>query len=167
MRFPQRPSVDKESYLQVTRREYPVTLRVLRSMPDTQRELRPGAKSKSALELAWVFVVEEQLLQSLLRNERPTLQTAPPDTFAEIIALYEIEHEKTVRMVEAMSEDDLAATASFYVGPKTPGDVPKIALAQMLLLDAIHHRGQFSVYLRVAGAHVPSIYGPSADEPWT
>jgi uncharacterized damage-inducible protein DinB len=31
------------------------------------------------------------------------------------------------------------------------------------LLDHIHHRGQFSVYLRVAGAKVPSIYGPTAD----
>ena len=27
-------------------------------------------------------------------------------------------------------------------------------------------RGQFSVYLRMAGGKVPSIYGPSADEPW-
>jgi uncharacterized damage-inducible protein DinB len=33
------------------------------------------------------------------------------------------------------------------------------------LHDQIHHRGQFSVYLRLAGARVPSIYGPSADEP--
>ena len=29
----------------------------------------------------------------------------------------------------------------------------------------VHHRGQLSVYLRLVDAHVPSIYGPSADEP--
>ena len=29
--------------------------------------------------------------------------------------------------------------------------------------DQIHHRGQFSIYLRMAGGKVPSIYGPSAD----
>jgi uncharacterized damage-inducible protein DinB len=34
-------------------------------------------------------------------------------------------------------------------------------------MDAVHHRGQFSVYLRLAGAPVPSIHGPSTDEPWT
>jgi uncharacterized damage-inducible protein DinB len=28
-----------------------------------------------------------------------------------------------------------------------------------------HHRGQLSVYLRLAGSAVPSIYGPSADAP--
>jgi uncharacterized damage-inducible protein DinB len=29
-----------------------------------------------------------------------------------------------------------------------------------------HHRGQLSVYLRLADGKVPSIYGPTADEPW-
>jgi uncharacterized damage-inducible protein DinB len=33
------------------------------------------------------------------------------------------------------------------------------------LFDAIHHRGQLSSYLRPMGAKVPSIYGPSADDP--
>ncbi len=35
------------------------------------------------------------------------------------------------------------------------------------VMDSVHHRGQFSVYLRLVGAKVPSIYGPSGDEPWT
>jgi len=35
-----------------------------------------------------------------------------------------------------------------------------------MLDDQIHHRGQLSVYVRMAGGKVPSIYGPSADEPW-
>ena len=29
----------------------------------------------------------------------------------------------------------------------------------------IHHRGQLSVYLRLAGVPIPGMYGPSADEP--
>jgi uncharacterized damage-inducible protein DinB len=40
---------------------------------------------------------------------------------------------------------------------------PKFWLAVM---DAVHHRGQMSVYIRLAGGKVPSIYGPTADEPW-
>ena len=36
----------------------------------------------------------------------------------------------------------------------------------MILCDQIHHRGQFSIYLRMADGKVPSIYGPTADEPW-
>jgi len=41
-------------------------------------------------------------------------------------------------------------------------------LSQMVwgfLFDAIHHRGQLSTYLRPMGGKVPSIYGPSADDP--
>jgi uncharacterized damage-inducible protein DinB len=39
----------------------------------------------------------------------------------------------------------------------------------VVLRDAVfnhlaHHRGQLTVYLRLNGAPVPSIYGPSADE---
>jgi uncharacterized damage-inducible protein DinB len=46
------------------------------------------------------------------------------------------------------------------------GDIPVYAFLWAMLADQIHHRGQLSVYLRMAGGKVPSIYGPSADEPW-
>jgi uncharacterized damage-inducible protein DinB len=32
------------------------------------------------------------------------------------------------------------------------------------LTHLAHHRGQLTVYLRLLGAPVPSIYGPSADD---
>jgi uncharacterized damage-inducible protein DinB len=35
---------------------------------------------------------------------------------------------------------------------------------ETVLNHMIHHRGQLSVYLRLIGAKVPGIYGPSADE---
>ena len=38
-------------------------------------------------------------------------------------------------------------------------------LAWMMFLDAVHHRGQLSTYLRPMGSKVPAIYGPSADDP--
>jgi uncharacterized damage-inducible protein DinB len=43
--------------------------------------------------------------------------------------------------------------------------IPLVQACWFELFDHIHHRGQFSVYLRLAGARVPSIYGPTADEP--
>jgi hypothetical protein len=33
------------------------------------------------------------------------------------------------------------------------------------LFDEVHHRGQLSTYLRPMGGKVPSIHGPSADDP--
>jgi len=40
-----------------------------------------------------------------------------------------------------------------------------LAYREMFLNHLVHHRAQLGVYLRMNGAPVPSIYGPSADEP--
>jgi uncharacterized damage-inducible protein DinB len=42
--------------------------------------------------------------------------------------------------------------------------VSALAVLWIELLDQIHHRGRFSVYLRLVNARVPSIYGPTADD---
>lgn len=157
----------KDFLLQARNREFPVTVRVLKSYPEGKMELRPGPKSSTAQMLAWTFVVEERLVRKLLAGEEHDFKEAAPDTMAEIVSIYEKEFAKTNKVIENMSEAQLKETAPFYVGPKTPGDVPKLQLALMMLFDCVHHRGQFSVYLRIVEAKVPSIYGPTADEPWT
>ena len=56
---------------------------------------------------------------------------------------------------------------SLKMGGKPMMTMPRIACIRgMIMNHIIHHRGQFSVYLRMAGGKVPSIYGPSADEKW-
>jgi uncharacterized damage-inducible protein DinB len=40
------------------------------------------------------------------------------------------------------------------------------ATARSHINHLVHHRGQLSVYLRLLDIPVPSIYGPTADEPW-
>ncbi|MHB8338251.1 MAG: DinB family protein, partial [Ignavibacteriaceae bacterium] len=89
-----------------------------------------------------------------------------PNTVEELIAAYESSYKVLVERIKNTSEEDLNKTVKFPVAPKKMGDVRCIDLAWMMLLDMIHHRGQFSIYLRMAGGKVPSIYGPSADEPW-
>ena len=42
--------------------------------------------------------------------------------------------------------------------------LPRVSVFRVLVMNhLIHHRGQLSVYLRMRGARVPSIYGPTAD----
>jgi uncharacterized damage-inducible protein DinB len=156
-----------DRFMQTREREFKVTRNVLRALPDDKLETRPAAMSKNAKELAWVFVVEERLTQKLLAGGEPDFTSQPPDTMAEIIKELEREHQVTNEILKKMTPEDYKGMASFYVGPKTPGEIRKDDVAWMMLLDSIHHRGQFSIYLRIAGAKVPSIYGPTADEPWT
>ena len=43
-------------------------------------------------------------------------------------------------------------------------ETPRYVMIQDTINHWAHHRGQMTVYLRLLGAKVPSIYGPSADD---
>jgi uncharacterized damage-inducible protein DinB len=68
--------------------------------------------------------------------------------------------------VENMPDSRLSEEVTFFTGPGQMGMVPISEVLWLMLMDSIHHRGQLSVYVRMAGGKVPSIYGPSADKPW-
>jgi uncharacterized damage-inducible protein DinB len=158
----------KARFLDSFEREYATTLKVLRAYPPDQAELRPHERSSTALGLAWTFVVEQQLLLKALKGE-PMFGGGfpkPPGTLSEVIDAFERGHDEVVAQLRDPSNAELDGTVSFFVAPKQMGDVPMSEFVWFMLNDQIHHRGQLSVYLRMAGGKVPSIYGPSADEPW-
>jgi uncharacterized damage-inducible protein DinB len=159
----------KDSLIEAIQREYQTTLKVLRAFPADQADLRPHPKSKTAKELAWLFVLERGLAQ---RVNAGTLNTGgkppdPPETFEQIIPAFEQAQAEYVELLRSYSDQQYEENVTFLVAPKTPGPLRRLDFAWFLLSDEIHHRGQFSVYLRMANGKVPSIYGPTADEPWT
>ena len=80
---------------------------------------------------------------------------------------WEQAHAAFVAHVRRTPDAELNKTVKFMVGPKKMGDLRRMDVLWFLLHDSIHHRGQFSIYLRMVDAKVPSIYGPTADEPWS
>jgi len=85
----------------------------------------------------------------------------------EVISTYEKAHAALVERLKQTPEAELNQTVKFMTGPKQMGDMRKMDVLWFMLMDSVHHRGQLSVYLRMADGKVPSIYGPSADEPWS
>jgi uncharacterized damage-inducible protein DinB len=162
----------KQQYLDVLDLEFGTTMRVLRAYPKDKSELRPHPKAKTARELAFTFVAEQGLcLKALTKGldwSQPPQFPKAPDTLDAVITAFEDGHQKLVEVVRGIPEEKLLTeTLSFPTGPgPRMGDFPKMQFLWMLLSDQIHHRGQFSVYLRMADGKVPSIYGPSLDEPW-
>ena len=55
--------------------------------------------------------------------------------------------------------------SKLHVGGALIMEQPLGAFLWYLFFDAIHHRGQLSAYIRPMGGKVPSIYGPSGDDP--
>lgn len=164
----------KQTFLEAYDREHEKTMRVLRAYPEDRLDLRPHEKCKTARELAWVFVMEGHLGELVFNDgfEDRMAQgggepQTPPESWDDLLDALEASHEQFGDLVRETPASDLDETVRFFVGPKTMGDIPRIDWLWFLLHDQIHHRGQFSIYLRMADGKVPSIYGPSADEPWT
>jgi len=161
----------KEEFLKVYDREHETTMKVLRAYPEDQLDFKPHEKSKSARDLAWIFALERRLgtmlQEDAFAKEMPAGSTPPPPaSWSELLEALEKAHQDFRARIESTPEAKLSETIRFFVAPKTMGDIPRLVSAWWLLHDQIHHRGQFSVYLRMVGGKVPSIYGPTLDEPW-
>lgn len=161
----------KEKFLETFDRELATTMRVLRAYPPEKSEMRPHPKAKNARELAFVFVAECGLAQKVWNDEfAKGMPSGPfpqaPETWDAVLAALEQAAKEWRARVAAASDEELRQTVTFFTGPKQMGTISRMDWAWFLLHDQIHHRGQFSVYLRMADGKVPSIYGPTADEPW-
>ncbi len=170
-------SSSKETFLRIWDREFRTTLNVLRSFPDQALQTRPHERSRTARDLAWQCVTDEHVIAAIadkpihdLRNVPPA--PAPPENMREIGAAYEAAHAKAVRKIESLSEEEFARTVTSILKGRDPRSehafewkMPQPDALWANLMDQVHHRGQLTIYLRQAGGKVPSIYGPSGDEP--
>lgn len=155
------------SFLRTWEEEFETTLRVFNAYPADRMGYRPHEKSKSAHDLMWTIVVEEEeFIGGCLRGKITFAPEKPPKTKDALLREYKKRHKAVVGKLKKAGEELLHRTIKFYVAKGKMGDVKIAYLLWILLHDQIHHRGQLSVYLRLVGAKVPSIYGPSADEPW-
>jgi uncharacterized damage-inducible protein DinB len=164
----------KQQFLDAYEREHKVTIRVLRAYPTDKLELQPHPKLKTARELAWMFVLERYLgmrvYNDAFADAAPGQGGAPPpppQSWNDLLDTLEKVHGEFGSMVRSTRDDELNRNVRFLTGPKTMGEYTRLEFCWFLLCDQIHHRGQFSVYLRLADGKVPSIYGPTHDEPWT
>jgi hypothetical protein len=164
---------NKQRFLETYEQEHEKTMRVLRAFPADKAEFRPSERCKPARELAWMFALERGLGKSVVLNDAfakagPPTGKLPdaPGSWDAVLAAAEQTHREFADIVRSIPEEKLDETVKFFTAPKTLGDVRRIDFLWFLLHDEIHHRGQFSIYLRAAGGKVPSIYGPSEHEPW-
>ena len=158
----------KQQFVDVFEKETVVTRRVMTALPEGQSEFRPHPSSKTAREVASIFSFGYgRMAAALTNNWQWPPQFAPaPATYAEVVAAFDATTQAVQQALANTPQSRLFETVSFFTGPKQMGNVRVIDILWFMLLDSIHHRGQLSVYVRMTGGKVPSIYGPSGDEPW-
>ena len=155
----------REYYKECFSAEKPKFIRVLKAVPEGQDDYRPHPRSTCTGDLAWLLASELHDACEVVDHGEVQFTPRPAPTLSESIALFERHADALETRVAKLDDDAWGGKAKFLVDGKV---VWETTLGEMLfgfLFDAIHHRGQLSTYLRPMGGKVPSIYGPSADDP--
>lgn len=158
-----------DSLLQELDREAVVTRRVLERVPEEHMTWRPAEKARTLGQLALHVATTPGGVASLASSspaQVPAFAGEPsPTTTAEVLAALDQSVAQAQALVGAMTDDDLMATWRLQAGDREILAMPRIGFLRSIMLNHwYHHRGQLSVYFRLLGVPVPSIYGPSADE---
>lgn len=156
--------------LQELEQEAPATRRVLARVPSDRLDWSPHERSMSMGQLAKHLaqlpraIVFAALQPSFDPGARPPVE--PPRDTEEIVATFDDAMAYAREELGAMSDADLDIPWKLVRGDKLLMSIPRgAALRSILLNHSYHHRGQLTVYLRLNGIPLPSVYGPTADEP--
>jgi uncharacterized damage-inducible protein DinB len=136
------------------------TRQLLAAVPAENCAYKPSELCMTALALASHIALSEVFFLRGVRNGAFGWKAIDFQTPAEALAYYDEHVAALIAEVEALPGEKLAHPITFAIWAE-----PAVAFLNIGLKHTVHHRGQLSSYLRPMGVKVPSIYGPSADEP--
>jgi uncharacterized damage-inducible protein DinB len=153
-------------------REAAVTRRVVERVPEGRPDWKPHEKSMAMGYLSalvatmpgWVALTID--LDELDLNPPGGSKYAPKSlaTTRELVQALDDSLAKSRASLAATNDDHLMKPWRLAVGGRVVSSQPRHVVLGDAFTHLAHHRGQLSVYLRLNGALVPSIYGPSADD---
>lgn len=160
----------KDALLAQYDRELAATRRLMERIPADKMDWRPHPKSATMAGIGRHLA--HMLTWGLLGLTRETSDVSdrspagPTATPGDILRMFDTNAAATRVLLEALPEAALADTWSLtWQGRTVMTSTREAVIESMILNHLIHHRGQLSVYLRLNDIPVPSIYGPTADEP--
>lgn len=144
--------------------EHHTTLSVIRHAPDDRMDYAPHAGLRGFAELAHhIYAAGPWFVTIMEKGEFApvTGASATPATKEDLVRQCEKLNRNLADRVNHLAPESLARIIEF----PGAGPFPAISLLGWYLSHMIHHRGQLTVYLRMMGAKVPQVYGPTLDYP--
>jgi uncharacterized damage-inducible protein DinB len=146
--------------------EQPAFVRVLKALPGNKLDYKPHERNTCARDLAWLLAEENRQLIELLDTGKIDFHMDPcPPTIDGIVESYERYGKELKERLERVDSERWNGPGQFIYQGQVAIDGRVRDLCWMYLFDGVHHRGQLSTYIRPMGGKVPSIYGPSGDDP--
>jgi len=142
--------------------ESATTRKLLAAVPAENCNYKPSDLCMTGLALAGHIALSEVFFLRGVLNGAFEWKAIEFQTPAEALAYYDEHVAALIAGVGALPGEKLAEPLTFVLWTE-----PAVSFLNLGLKHTIHHRGQLSSYLRPMGAKVPSLYGPSADEPRT
>jgi len=156
----------REYFAQCFKSEKPRFVRVLQAVPHDKSGHKPHERSSSAGDIAWLIATEwGDACELMDKGEVNYVQRPAPAKVSDSVAAFEKNADGVEKRLSKLDDAAWGRKARFLMDGNVAWEAPLGDMLYGFLFDAIHHRGQLSTYLRPMGAKVPSIYGPSADDP--
>jgi uncharacterized damage-inducible protein DinB len=153
-------------------RESAGSRRALERVPEKRNDWKPHEKSMALGYLAtlvatmpsWVAmeIVQDEL--DLNPPGGPGYQPQEWTTIGELLQAHEESVAKAREALQKTTDEHLMTPWRLLVAGQVVMEQPRHVVIADTFAHLAHHRGQLTVYLRLNGAPVPAIYGPSADE---
>ena len=97
-------------------------------------------------------------------KDGPKYKPEPLDTSAEFIAALDKAVAQAREALQKTTDAHLETPWRLLAAGQLAFAQPRHQVIRDTFLHSAHHRGQMTVYLRLLGAKVPAVYGPSADD---
>jgi len=149
------------------------TRKALERVPDDKFDWKPHEKSGT---MGWLANHLANLPSwTVYTINRDSLDLDPPDgdsikwegkgSRQELLEYFDQNVAAARDAIAGASDQEMLKPWTLLKGGVTLMTLPKIAVMRGFVMNhIIHHRGQFTVYLRLNDIPVPPLYGPSADE---
>jgi uncharacterized damage-inducible protein DinB len=153
-------------------REVGPTRRALERVPDGKADWKPHVKSMPLGYLSvlvasmpgWVAMAIDQDELDLNPPQGKAPTPTPLGTTAELLKTCDESAARSRAALAKTTDAHLQTPWKLLVAGKVVLEQPRYVVIADAFTHLAHHRGQLTVYLRLNEAHVPSIYGPSADD---
>jgi uncharacterized damage-inducible protein DinB len=159
-------------YLSELEREVGRSRRALEQVPEGQYDWKPHEKSMIFGYLAdmvasiptWLAMIVNQDSLDIAPKDGPTQQRPRRTTASEYLEALDKSAAEARNALSKTNDAHLQTPWRLLAGGNVVLEQPRHEMIRDTINHWAHHRGQMTVYLRLMGAKVPALYGPSADD---
>jgi uncharacterized damage-inducible protein DinB len=161
-----------EFFLAALDREVDRSRRALEQVPDGKYDWKPHEKSMIFGYLAdmvatiptWIAMEITQDELDVAPAEGSKVKPTPMETSDALLKALDKAASDARAAFEKTTDEHLMTTWRLLARGQVVMEEPRYVMIQDTINHWAHHRGQMTVYLRLMGAKVPALFGPSADD---